>query len=97
MNNYEVIRRPVVTEKAAMAQAHNTYVFEVDKRASKSMIRQAVEVVFGVKVAGVRTNRVPGKRRRARKGRGQVAMTAPWKKALVTLVEGEKLELFEGA
>lgn len=96
MNRYQVIRRPIVTEKAAAAQAENTFVFEVDRHASKTMIRHAVESIFRVKVTGVRTSHMPGKRHRVKRARGQVAMSPSWKKALVTLAEGSKIELFEG-
>jgi large subunit ribosomal protein L23 len=97
MNLHDVIKRPIVTEKAVSRQALGEYVFEVDPRARKPQIRRAVELCFGVQVLGVRTACVPGKRRRSMSRRGQTSMTTPWKKATVTLVAGQSLDLNEGA
>jgi len=93
MHKYEVLRRPIITEKTdVMAEAHNQYVFEVARRANKVQIEQAVQELFGVKVLNVRTAVVPGKPRRW--GR-HVSRTAAWKKAIVTLQQGDRIELFE--
>lgn len=90
-----VIRRPLLTEKGTvMRELHNQILFEVDRRAGKVEIRQAVEKIFGVKVQDVRTINYEGKRRRA--GR-LMTKRNDWKKAYVTLAPGQKLEIFEGA
>lgn len=90
-----VMKRPMLTEKSiVMREMHNQIVFEVDRRANKVEIRQAVERIFGVKVLDVRTANFEGKRRRA--GR-LMTKRNDWKKAYVTLAPGEKLEIFEGA
>lgn len=94
MNVYDVIRRPVVTEKAVRGQALGKYVFEVDRKASKPLIRLALKQLFGVHAKEIRTTLVHGKTRRAR---GRVNRTSDWKKAMVTLAKGEKIELTEGA
>ena len=93
MNSYEVLRRPVVTEKNTAAASHNKYTFEVAMNANKPQVRNAVERAFNVKVASVNILVVPGKMRRAGRQRG---MTASWKKAVVTLEPGSKIELFQG-
>lgn len=92
---YEVIRRPVRTEKTTgMEESANQVVFEVDRRASKVEIREAVEKLFGVKVTGVNTLNQFGKPKRV--GR-VIGRRGDFKKAVVTLAPGEKIEFFEGA
>ncbi len=93
MHLYEVLRRPLITEKNAMLQAQGKYAFEIAREANKPQIKQAVEKVFKVKVLAVNVMTVPGKTRRV--GRRQV-LTQSWKKAIVTLKPGDKIELFEG-
>jgi large subunit ribosomal protein L23 len=93
MHPYEVIRRPVITEKNTLLSEQNKYTFEVAKDANKPQIKAAVEMAFKVKVVSVNVIHVPGKMRRAGRRRG---MTPSWKKAIVTLVPGDKIELFEG-
>jgi|TARA_B100000315_G_C14139756_1_gene390804 large subunit ribosomal protein L23 len=93
MHLYEVLRRPLVTEKNTGLQAEGKYVFEVAGEANKRQITQAVEKAFKVKVTTVNVMTVPGKRRRV--GRRQV-LTQSWKKAIVTLQSGDKIEFFEG-
>ena len=91
---YQVLKRPLVTEKTnALRDAKNDYAFEVSHDANKVEIRQAVETLFNVKVKSVRTAVVRGKFRRTRHGLGQ---RPNWKKAIVTLHEGQQIELFEG-
>ena len=90
---YEVLRRPLVTEKGTILQAQGKYAFEVDGGANKIEVKQAVEKAFSVKVAKVNVLTVSGKTRRM--GRG-IFKTPSWKKAIVTLKPGEKIELFEG-
>ena len=86
---YTVIRRPLMTEKGmGIKETQNTLVFEVDMNATKTEVKQAVEALFKVKVAAVRTANVIGKERR----RGKYTGFRPdWKKAYVRLKEGEKL------
>jgi len=93
MHIYEVLSRPIVSEKNAALLAQNKYAFEVAKGANKPQIKEAVETAFKVKVASVNVIHVPGKRRRIGKGWG---MTPSRKKAVVTLEAGHKIELFEG-
>ena len=93
MHLYDVIRRPVITEKNTLLSEQNKYTFEVAKDANKPQIKAAVEMAFKVKVVSVNVIHVPGKMRRAGRRRG---MTPSWKKAIVTLVPGDKIELFEG-
>ncbi len=86
---YDVIRRPVVTEKGLNLKERNrTLCFRVDSDAGKQQIRQAIERILGVKVDAVRTMNVRGKFRRRGKYGGY---KASWKKAYVTLAEGEKM------
>jgi len=93
MHLYEVLRRPLITEKATTLKDQNKYVFEVANEASKAQIKEAVEKAFKVKVREVNVITVPGKTRRF--GRRQVT-GSPWKKAIVTLVPGDKITFFEG-
>jgi len=93
MHLYEVLRRPLITEKNTFLQEQDKYVFEVAKEANKHQVRQAVEKAFEVKVTGVNIITVPGKTRRV--GRRQVK-TSPWKKAIITLEAGQKIGFFEG-
>jgi len=93
MHLYEVLRRPIVTEKNTALQGQNKYAFEVMVKANKHQVKQAVEKAFNVKVVSVNMITVPGKTRRV--GRRQV-QTSPWKKAMVTLEAGHKIEFFAG-
>jgi len=90
---YEVLRRPLVTEKNTTLQAQGKYAFEIAKGSNKQQVKQAVEKAFNVTVTAVNVMTVPGKLRRI--GRRQV-LTQPWKKAIVTLKPGDKIEIFEG-
>jgi len=92
---YRTIVRPIVTEKTSVArQDRGEYVFEVASDASKPAIRQAIEQLFGVKVTGVWTSNHRGKLRRVGKSSGN---RPNWKKAIVTLREGDTIEgIFEG-
>ncbi len=86
---YSVIKRPVITEKGlTLKEQDRTLCFEVDDKASKKQIQEAVEQLFKVKVQAVRTMVVPGKERRRGKYSGY---RSDWKKAYVTLREGEKM------
>jgi len=90
---HDILIRPLMTEKSSLLMEQNKFTFEVHKSANKIQIRQAVEQVFKVKVLSVNTMNVPGKPKR----RGAlVGKTRSWKKAIVTLSEGERIEFFEG-
>jgi large subunit ribosomal protein L23 len=90
----EIIVRPLLTEKGASLQERgNQYLFRVDRKANKIEIKKAIEEVFGVHVVSVRTIRMPGKRKRMGRFEGQ---RPDWKKAVITVKEGESIELFEG-
>lgn len=88
----DIILRPVVSEKSYDMIAQNRYTFEVDKRATKPQIADAVTEIFGVTVEKVNTMNVAGKPRRLRFRAGT---TRSWKKAIVTLKEGDSIEFFE--
>ena len=88
---YDIIIRPIITERAMSGAADKKYVFEVAKDAPKQEIRQAVEKLFNVHVVKVNTMNVRGKEKRVRY---QSGMTRSWKKAVVTLAEGEQIEIF---
>ena len=93
MNSYDIIRRPILTEKSYAGIAAKTYTFEVAKSANKVEIKKAVEEVFGVKVEKVTTVTVKGKLKR--QGRTQ-GYTPDWKKATVTLSKDSKsIEFFD--
>jgi large subunit ribosomal protein L23 len=90
---HRTIVRPIVTEKSSVAyQERGEYHFEVHPEANKLAVKQAVEQLFGVKVAGVWTSNQRGKTRRVGKTSGR---RPNWKKAIVTLREG-RIEIFEG-
>jgi len=89
---YELISNIVLTEKATLLSDNlNQYVFRVSPRANKIQIKHAVEKLFGKKVARVNTANYAGKKRRER--RADAGRTAHWKKAIITLKEGEKIDL----
>lgn len=93
MHVYEVLKRPVITEKMTMLQELGKYAFEVAPEANKIQIKEAVETAFNVQVAAVNTMYVKPKKRRVGKRWG---MTPRWKKAIVTLAPGQRLDLIEG-
>jgi large subunit ribosomal protein L23 len=93
MNAHQIILRPLITEKNTNLMAYNKYSFEVDRSANKTQIKRAIEEIFKVSVTKVHTMNMRGKMRR----RGmRFGYTADWKKAIVTLAEGDRIELFEG-
>lgn len=94
MNAHQIIRRPLITEKNTNLMQFNKYSFEVDRNASKPQIKRAIEEIFNVRVTAVHTMNVRGKLRR--RGR-DFGYTADWKKAIITLAEGDRIDLFEGA
>lgn len=94
MHPYEVLKRPLLTEKSnVLTETENRYAFSVDVRANKLQIKEAVEKAFDVKVLAVNVINVRGKRRRLGRQEGR---TADWKKAIVTLAAGQRIQLFEG-
>jgi large subunit ribosomal protein L23 len=93
VNLYDILRRPLITEKNTALQEQGKYAFEVARVANKEQIKQAIEKAFNVKVTAVNVITVPGKRRRV--GRREV-MSSPRKKAIVTLKPGDKIQIFEG-
>lgn len=93
MNVYQVLVKPVITEKNTMLTTLNKYCFEVADGASKQQIKEAVEQLLKVSVLTVNVSKVPGKTRRVGKHHG---MTSPWRKAVVTIRPGQRIELFEG-
>ena len=93
MEARDIIIRPVVTEKSIGLMENNKYVFKVALSANKIEIKKAVEEIFKVKVVDVNTVRVKGKEKRM--GRS-VGKTSDYKKAIVQLVEGDSIEIFEG-
>ena len=94
MDARTVIIRPVVSEKSYALIGEGKYTFRVDDRAHKTQIARAVEEIFEVRVDSVRTAKVRSKPKRRNLARGR---TRAWKKAIVQLAPGERIELFEGA
>ena len=94
MKSYDIIRGPVITEKTTLQkELHNQITFKVDKRANRVEIKRAVEQGFQTKVQQVRTIQVKGKV----KQRGRIiGKRSDWKKAIVTLMPGQRIEFFEG-
>ena len=93
LHPYAVLLRPIITEKSTALTALDQYVFAVDPRANKNQIKEAVQLAFNVRVVEVNTMNMKGKPRRF----GRRVTTQPdWKKAIVNLVSGDKIELFEG-
>jgi large subunit ribosomal protein L23 len=94
MEVHQIIRKLLVTEKSTLAREEsNKYVFEVDRKANKVEIGAAVEKLFKVKVVDVRVMHVLGKKKRMGKIMGQ---KSSWKKAIVTLTAGNRIEVLEG-
>ena len=94
MHPYEVLRRPVITEKSTLLQEQNKYVFEVSREANKTQVKEAVKKAFGVEVASVNMITMHGKPKRFGP---RFVKTKDWKKAIVSLEPGQKIEMFEGA
>ena len=91
---YKIIKRPLITEKSTIQkEMDNQLAFEVDRRANKIEIKKAVEKIFKVQVENVRTMNYRGKRKRLGRTMGR---RPHWKKAVVTLKPGQKIEFFEG-
>lgn len=95
MHIYEVLRRPIVTEKSMLGvETGNQYTFEVDMRANKLQVKDAVELAFGVTVTDVNVVVMPVKT--TRRGKRVNIRQGKWKKAVVALAPGNSIQLFEG-
>ncbi len=93
--NQDVVKRPLITEKAERArEEHQQFAFEVHRDATKIQVKQAVEKLFSVHVTSIHTSIVRGKNKRVGRNIGR---RPNWKKAVVTLKDGETIALFEGA
>lgn len=90
----DIIKRPIVSERSYKLLADRKYTFEVDRVASKTEIKEAIKSIFNVGVEDVNTLNVKPKPKRQGRALGK---TRQWKKAIVTLREGDKIEIFEGA
>jgi large subunit ribosomal protein L23 len=90
---YEVLKRPIVTEKTTLQGEQGRYTFEVDLRANKHQVKEAVEKIFGVDVVSVNIINMPGKRRHYGP---HLSRPNPWKKATVKVAEGQSIGFFEG-
>ena len=95
MNVFDVLRAPKMSEKTlSLKEEANQFAFEVDKRSNKIQIKESIEKSFKVSVLKVRTMNVRGKKKRLGRYQG---LKSSWKKAIVTLKEGDTIEYFEGA
>ena len=94
---FDIIRRPIITEKSNYLSSFlNQYVFEVDYDSTKTTIKNAIETIFDVKVDRVNVMIVPAKQSRSMQNRRMRTRTNAYKKAIVTLAEGERIPIFEG-
>ncbi len=95
MNEYDIVLRPIITEKSTLLKdVGNQYIFEVQRNANKIEIRKAVEKLFKVKVVSVQVSNMEGKKKRLGKFAGK---KSDWKKAVVKLSPKDKITIFEGA
>lgn len=92
-SHYDIIKKPIITEKATMTSEANGVVFEVKMEATKPMIKEAIEAVFGVKVKAVNTSILKGK---TKKFKGRPGVRSDRKKAYVTLEEGNTIDVTTG-
>ena len=92
MNANDILIKPVISEKTTELSEMNKYVFQIPMKANKLMVKQALKALFGVQPEKINIIRVRGKRRRIRY---QFGNTAAWKKAIVTLKDGDKIDIFE--
>jgi large subunit ribosomal protein L23 len=93
MQILEILKRPIITEKSTAQQERSIYTFEVSKDASKQQIKEAVEQAFSVNVIKVNVITMPAKWRGPGRRKSEVS---PWKKAVVTIKQGQKIQYFEG-
>ena len=95
MNIFDVLRAPKMSEKTlSLKEEANQFAFEVDQRANKIQIKESIEKSFKVSVLKVRTMNVRGKKKRLGRYQG---LKSSWKKAIITLKQGDTIEYFEGA
>jgi large subunit ribosomal protein L23 len=94
MIRYDIIKRPLITEKTSMQkEVSNQLSFEVERKSNRVEIKRSIEKIFNVKVIGLQTMQVKGKKKR----RGRIiGRRRDWKKAIVTLGPGERIDFFEG-
>jgi large subunit ribosomal protein L23 len=90
MTCYDVVHSSVRTEKGAAMEKNRKYIFQVARQSNKTEVKKSIEEIYKVKVQDVNINIVPAKLKRVRKEQGY---TTPWKKAIVTLVDGHKIEM----
>lgn len=95
MNLYEVIRRPVLTEKNSQLMTQGKYVFQIAMDANKPLVKQAVEAIFGVTVTAVNIIKLPAKARGTKRSSRRAGFSSPIKKAVVTLAPGQRIQEFE--
>ena len=96
MNPYKIVIRPIDTEKTRyQASELGQYTFEVDRRANKIEVRQAIEAIYDTSVVAVNVMNMPAKASK-RRGRRRMVRRPQWKKAVVTVAEGQRLDVFEG-
>jgi large subunit ribosomal protein L23 len=93
---FDIIRRPIITEKTNYLSSLNQYVFEVDSKSTKTAIKEAIETIFDVKVEKINVMVVPAKQSKSMQNRRLRTRTNAYKKAIVTLAEGERIPIFEG-
>ena len=91
--SYSIVHRPVITEKATLGSQYNQVTFRVDRDATKPEIKRAIEALFKVKVTAVNTVRIKGKKKRFR---GRLGARSDYKKAIVTLAEGQSIDVATG-
>lgn len=97
VSKYEILRRPIITEKSSYQNSKlNQVSFEVDVKATKATIKAAMESIFDVKVLKVRTMIIPSKKKMSGKSRRLVSRRKKYKKAIITLEEGDSIDVFEG-
>jgi large subunit ribosomal protein L23 len=93
---YDVLRRPLITEKSNYLTGLNQYAFEVAPDATKTLVKDAVETLFDVNVLRVNVINLPAKRTRRWRSRRLMVRRSEYKKAIVTLVDGDSIDVFEG-
>jgi large subunit ribosomal protein L23 len=93
LHYHDVLLRPIITERSTLLNAEGRYTFEVHREANKIQIRDAVQRIFKVNVMAVNVITMPSKMKRVGK---KVVPTQPWRKAIVTLKPGQRIEMFEG-
>jgi len=96
MNLKDVLRKPIITEKSTQGTALGKFVFEVDRRSTKTEIKRAIKKFFGVSPVSIQTANVKGKVKQIR-GQRRKVKRPDWKKAIISLKEGEKIDIFDAS